>query len=259
MVAFKPASDESQISGYKLYWSNADGSTLTATGSLNKSTASYDIASSVTLDKSAAKIVITSMLNGLESTENTAVSVVDLYYPTSLSSSSVSADGLNVSTNSLSGNLSLSGLASSDATEFVIYWGASDSEKMSGSTSIAKITKTDGSASYTFASAVSVPAGATYILIYPANGGVEATQPVSIQISAINKAPKLSSFTAVASTSGSQGDITLTLTYPSQTSRYKTLEVRRIAGSTAPNSDCSSNGTVISTVTNFSSQTFRAD
>ena len=61
-------------------------------------------------------------------------------------------------------------------------------------------------------------------------------------------------FKAVTGTAAS-GDVALTLTFPATTSSYGKVTIRRITGSTAPSSNCTTTGTEIANITNFTTQT----
>ncbi|MBI2601453.1 MAG: DUF1554 domain-containing protein [Deltaproteobacteria bacterium] len=60
----------------------------------------------------------------------------------------------------------------------------------------------------------------------------------------------LAAFSANTGTA-TDGDIDLSLTWPADVSSYSQAKIRRLTGSTAPNADCSSNGTVVKTYTSF--------
>jgi len=67
--------------------------------------------------------------------------------------------------------------------------------------------------------------------------------------------PNLSAFTAATGTT-TDGDVTLTLTYPGDTSNYGRVDIRRLAEATAPSKDCTTNGTLVTAITNMSTTTY---
>src|SRR5690606_33439835 len=60
----------------------------------------------------------------------------------------------------------------------------------------------------------------------------------------------LSAFDAVSGATD-EGDIDLSWTYPGDTSDYDHFDIRALPGATAPNVDCTSDGSVLTTISNF--------
>jgi hypothetical protein len=71
----------------------------------------------------------------------------------------------------------------------------------------------------------------------------------------LTRAPDLTSFTA-APGAAADGDVTLNYTFPADTSGYDHVDIRRLEGDIAPNRNCSANGTVVTTITNFANGSY---
>jgi len=67
--------------------------------------------------------------------------------------------------------------------------------------------------------------------------------------------PNLSAFTA-ATGATTDGDITLSITYPGDTSKYGRVDIRRLAETSVPSKDCSTNGTLVTSITNMSTTSY---
>lgn len=71
----------------------------------------------------------------------------------------------------------------------------------------------------------------------------------------VGTAAPLTNFTAATGTV-TNGDITLTMTYPATTSDWARLDIRRLEGKYSPSADCASTGSTVTSITNFATTSY---
>ncbi|MGK5092044.1 RHS repeat-associated core domain-containing protein [Deltaproteobacteria bacterium TL4] len=180
-VTIQSASDESDITEYQLYWAisetqRADLSeplaTIPADG---RSSYTYQLPENTklfysiqTLQPATHLIVFTKNADG-RMEEGVSTPILDKVYSTQ-TAANINFEDKDPDLEEIEGVLTIT--PSSDETsieEYVIYWGANASDKLSENTYIASYPKTGTEITHTFAPNTPLPADATHILVFTKN------------------------------------------------------------------------------------------
>ncbi len=215
-LTISPASDESDITEYVLYWGDASGNKVNNTRITDPipktgSNLIYTF-TNTTLPANAVELLVkTSNADG-EMGEGISAPIVDLGVPVhtavSLSFTDLDTDGHEVQ-----GDVTIvKALDESDITHYVLYWGSSSTTPTAAVTT--PIAKTGSNLVYTFAANTPIPDGATHLIVHTKNADGEMATGVSLLIIdkgvPVHKAV-IVNFTDTDTTTGTlTGDIVIT-------------------------------------------------
>lgn len=95
----------------------------------------------------------------------------------------VDISALAVGTTHVKGSLTITrAAAETQLTGYNLYWGSAPQDKLEGEDIIAAFEKTGADIAYTFAAGTAIPDGASYLMVYTENYGIEHPVGISVEL-----------------------------------------------------------------------------
>ncbi|MGK5091696.1 hypothetical protein WDW89_06720 [Deltaproteobacteria bacterium TL4] len=182
-----PASDESLIAGYTVYWGS------NATTKLGDAIVSFDKTGAAlthpfvnqAIPASVAYILVFSKSEKGEATSNVFIKIKDVGAP-KVKAQGVSFKDIDEDKDQLEGEISIVKAENEDyVTSYVVYWGSNATTKLE---KITEIVKTGRDLSHSIVANTPLPTNATRILVFTKNNDDEMAEGISVLINDLNTA-----------------------------------------------------------------------